>query len=48
MTRQAMEYFIEHQSEFRSKDAAAEPIAGKVVPVAFRTVRDWLKESPNK
>ena len=26
-----------------SKDAAAEQIAGKVLPVKFRTVRDWLK-----
>lgn len=28
---------------FRSKDMAAEAIAGHLVPVTFRTARDWLK-----
>lgn len=31
---------------FASKDDAAEAIAGNVVPVKFRTVRDWLKGIP--
>jgi hypothetical protein len=31
-------------SGFRSTDAAAEAIAGKIVPVRFRTVRSWISE----
>ncbi len=27
---------------FKSKDAAAEAIAGKVAPIAWRTARDWI------
>ena len=29
---------------FKSMDATAEAIAGKIVPLAFRTVRKWVKE----
>ena len=29
---------------FRSMDAAAEAIAGKIVPIKFRTARDWIGE----
>jgi hypothetical protein len=46
LKREALEYFHEHREQFTSKDAAAEAIAGKVVPAAFRTVRNWLKEAP--
>ena len=42
----AMRYYVAHQHKFKSKDEAAEAIARKVVPVSFRTVREWLKEPP--
>lgn len=32
----------EHLGEFRSMDSAAEAIAGKLVPVTFRTARSWI------
>jgi hypothetical protein len=43
MKEQVLEWWKKNAGEVRSKDAAAEQIAGKVVPVSFRTVRDWLK-----
>lgn len=43
MKAQALEWYAAHGASVGSKDAAAEAIAGKVVPVKFRTVRDWLK-----
>lgn len=33
-----------HGATFKSKDAVAEAIAGKVVPYKFRTVRDWVND----
>lgn len=42
----ALRYYVAHQQKFKSKDEAAEAIARKVVPVSFRTVREWLKASP--
>lgn len=41
LKQQAIETYLD--GDFTSKDAAAEYIAGKVVPVKFRTVREWLK-----
>jgi hypothetical protein len=41
MKRDAIDAFL--RGNFATKDDAAEHIAGKVVPVKFRTVRDWLK-----
>lgn len=32
----------ENMSNFRSMEKAAEAIAGKVVPIGFRTARDWV------
>lgn len=43
MKAQVLEWYAAHSHEVRSKDAAAGEVAGKVVPVTFRTVRDWLK-----
>ena len=43
MKAYALEWYAANADKVRSKDAAAEAIAGKVVPVTFRTVRDWLK-----
>jgi hypothetical protein len=44
MKQQAIRYYSENQHKFKSMDAAAEAIAGKIVPLAFRTVRDWIGE----
>jgi hypothetical protein len=41
MKQDAIEAY--QKGDFASKDAAAEYIAGTLVPVKFRTVRDWLK-----
>jgi hypothetical protein len=35
--------YLKNKDKYGSKDAAAEAIAGNVVPAKFRTVRDWLK-----
>ena len=48
MKAQVLEWFAENRGKYRSKDEAAAIIAGKVVPVTFRTVREWLKgQAPN-
>lgn len=39
----AMAIAAYQQGNFRSKDEAAEKIAGKIVPLTFRAVRDYLK-----
>ena len=31
-----------HMAEYRSMDAAASAVAGKLVPMTWRTVRDWM------
>jgi hypothetical protein len=36
-------WYKENAAHFKSKDEAAAKAAGAVVPVKFRTVRDWLK-----
>jgi hypothetical protein len=41
MKRDAIDAFL--RGNFATKDDAAEHIAGKVVPVKFRTLRVWLK-----
>jgi len=33
-----------NMAKFKSMDSAAEAIAGKLVPVTFRTARDWIGE----
>lgn len=43
MKTQVLEWYRANAATVGSKDAAAEAIAGKLVPVKFRTVRDWLK-----
>lgn len=40
MREQVFSFLDQH--EFPSMDAAAEAIAGKLVPAKFRTVRDWI------
>ena len=44
----ALKYYVENISIFKSKDSAAEQIAGKIVPAKFRTVRDWITEYHKK
>ena len=41
MKQQAIDAY--KHGNYASKDAAAEAISGKIVPVKYRTVRDWLK-----
>jgi hypothetical protein len=38
----AMKYYSENIHKFKSKDDAAEQIAGKIVNAKFRTVRQWI------
>lgn len=38
------DWYSENGANFRSMDKAAEAIAGKLVPVSFRTARVWLAE----
>jgi hypothetical protein len=44
MKAEVIQYYATNQHRFRSMDAAAEAIAGKIVPLKFRTVRDHLAE----
>ncbi len=44
MKQQVFEWCESYLSGYRSMDAAAEALAGKVVPVTFRTARDWVGE----
>lgn len=44
----AMNYYAEHITEFKTKDKAAEAIAGKVVNSSFKTVRKWITEYHTK
>lgn len=44
MKQQVFEWLEVNMRNFRSMDAAAEAIAGKLVPVTFRTVRGWIGE----
>lgn len=47
MKAQAIAHYRAHIEEYSSKNAAAAAIAGKIVPVTFRTVLFWLKnEAP--
>lgn len=40
----ALKYYAENIDNFKSKDSAAEAIAGKIVTSKFRTVRQWITE----
>lgn len=42
MKEQVFTWCAAHMHEYPSMDAAAEAVAGKVVPVAFRTARSWI------
>ncbi len=44
----ALKYYEENISSFKSKDDAAEHIAGKIVSAKFRTVRKWITEHHKK
>lgn len=39
---EAVAYYREHRAEFKNKDEAAEFIAEEIVPLKWRTVRDYL------
>lgn len=39
---EAIAYYRDHRDEFSSKDAAAQFIAERIVPLKERTVRDYL------
>lgn len=42
------EYYAENMEKFKSKDHAAESMAGSLVPVSFRTVRGYITEYHKK
>lgn len=44
MKEQVFAWCAEHFQDYPSMDAAAEAVAGKLVPVAFRTARNWIRE----
>lgn len=44
MKQQVFEWCDAHMAEVPSMDTAASRVAGVVVPVAWRTVRDWMTE----
>lgn len=44
MKRDVFAWLDSNMSQFKSLDSAAEAIAGKVAPIAFRTARDWVGE----
>jgi hypothetical protein len=48
MKEQARAWWRDNNHLYNSKDGAAEVIAGKVVPVKFRTARRWLDDWPEK
>jgi len=43
MREEAIRYYEEHEATFKSAEAAANVIAGTIVPVAHRTVADWIR-----
>lgn len=44
MKNEVFNWLTKNMERFRSKDAAAEAIAGEVVPVAVRTARAWVDQ----
>lgn len=42
MRQQVFEWLDQNMPQFTSLDSAADAIAGKVVPVKWRTARDWI------
>lgn len=44
MRAQVIQHYEENETKFKSIEAAAEAIAGKIVPVKHRTVADWIRE----
>ena len=44
MKKEVMEWCEENLAKYRSMDAAADAVAGKLVPVKFRTARNWIAE----
>lgn len=44
MKQQVFDWCTSHLSEYPSMDAAAEAIAGNLVPVKFRTARSWISD----
>ena len=43
MKAYAITYYQQNREKFKSKDAAAAEIAGKIVPASYATVRGWLR-----
>ena len=46
MRRDVIEHYLGGRKKWASKDKAAEYIAGRIVPLTFRTVRKYLKGLP--
>jgi hypothetical protein len=48
MKSQVLDWYAIHKHEYGSKDSAAEAVAGKLVPVTFRTARSWISEAAKR
>lgn len=46
MKQQVVDHYLANRVRYPSKDAAAEDMANRLVPVQFRTVRKWLGGLP--
>lgn len=44
MKAEVWRWYEQNHDKFKSMDAAAAAVAGKIVPVAFRTARGWIGE----
>ena len=44
MREQVIQHYVANESSYRSVEAAAEAIAGKLVPAKHRTVAEWIRE----
>lgn len=44
MKKEVLDWCSANMKNFKSNESAAEAVAGKIVPVKFRTVRDWIGE----
>lgn len=44
MKKEVFSWLEVNRSKFKSMDATADAIAGKIAPIAFRTARDWVGE----
>lgn len=44
MKQEVWDWYASHGHNYRSMDAAASAVAGRIAPIAFRTARSWIGE----